>query len=138
MVCAAASRAQGKAGGASAGGHLCDLASKSTLRILARPGIVIRLTRNFHKQRGFVNGAIGTVGESLRGNAVFSAKLHGTGNLVLVYPMEEDGRLFLPCCYWYSTTIRRAQCASLEQGCIWFNQKRYPAGLQDVPHCFMY
>ena len=32
-------------------GHLPDPASKSTLRILARPAIVIQLTRNFDKQR---------------------------------------------------------------------------------------
>ena len=110
-------------------GHLPDPASKSALRILARPGIVIRLTRNFDKIRGFVNGAVGTVCESLRGNAVFIVKLHGTGNLVLVYPMEEDGSIFLPCCYGYATTIRRAQGASLDQGCIWFNQKRHHAGI---------
>ena len=88
----------------------------------------VRLTRNFDKQRGFVNGATGAVCESLDGNAVFTVKLHGTGNLVLVYPMEEDGALFLPCCYAYATTIRRAQGASMGMGCVWFNQKRYAAG----------
>ena len=88
----------------------------------------MRLTRNFDKQRGFVNGATGTVCESLRDNAVFTVKLYGTGNLVLVYPMEEDGSLFLPCCYGYATTIRRAQGASLSSGCIWFNQKRHATG----------
>ena len=78
---------------------------------------MLRLTRNFDETRGFVNGAVGRVVESLRGNAVFVVRLVGTGNLVLVHPMEEDGQLFLPCCYGYSTTIRRAQGASLEQGC---------------------
>ena len=58
--------------------------------------IRVRLTRNFDKMRGFVNGATGTVCESLQGNAVFRVKLHGIGNLVLVHPMEEDGALFLP------------------------------------------
>ena len=38
-------------------GYLCDPTTKSDLRILARPGILIRLSRNFDKQRGFVNGA---------------------------------------------------------------------------------
>ena len=94
----------------------------------------MRLTRNFDKQRGFVNGATGTVCESLRDNAVFTVKLYGTGNLVLVYPMEEDGSLFLPCCYGYATTIRRAQGASLSSGCIWFNQKRHAAGA----HSYLY
>ena len=42
--------------------------------------------------------------------------------------MEEDGARFLPVCYGYATTIRRAQGASLDLACIWFNQKRLPAG----------
>ena len=128
-VCSAALRIAGIDSEEVSRGYLCDPASKSPLRILARPGIKVRLTRNFDKQRGFVNGATGTVCESLDGNAVFTVKLHGTGNLVLVYPMEEDGSIFLPCCYGYATTIRRAQGASLDQGCIWFNQKRRHAGI---------
>ena len=51
-------------------GYLCDPNSKSPLRILAKPGIIIRLTRNFDKQRGFVNGAMAEIVESLRGNQV--------------------------------------------------------------------
>ncbi len=98
-VCRAALSIQGIGDDELAGGYLCDPTSKSTVRILARLGIVIRLTRNFDKARGFVNGAIGTVCEVLDGNAVFTARLHGTGNVVLVYPMEEDSALFLPCCY---------------------------------------
>ena len=127
-VCRAALSIQGITEDELAGGYLCDPTSKSTLRIIARPGIMVRLTRNFDKQRGFVNGAIGTVCDSLRGNAVFTVRLQGTGNLVLVYPMEEDSAVFLPCCYGYATTVRRAQGASLALGCIWFNQKRFPAG----------
>ena len=50
------------------------------------------------------------------------------GTLFLVHPMEEDGCRFLPCCYGYATTIRRAQGASLVQGCLWFNQPRRAAG----------
>ena len=110
------------------GGYLCDPESKSPLRILARPGIKIRLTRNLDKQRGFVNGATGIVRESLCGNRIFTVQLDDTGNMVLVHPMEENGALFLPCCYGYATTIRRAQGASLEQGCLWFNQRRFAAG----------
>ena len=128
-VCRAALRIAGIDEEEMSRGYLCDPASKSPLRILARPGMKVRLTRNFDKQRGFVNGATGPVCESLDGNAVFTVKLHGTGNLVLVYPMEEDGSIFLPCCYGYATTIRRAQGASLDQGCIWFNQKRHHAGI---------
>ena len=58
-------------------GYFCDPTTKSGLRILARPGIKVRLTRNFDKQRGFVNGAVGVVVESLRGNEVFTVRLQG-------------------------------------------------------------
>ena len=74
--------------------------------------------------RGFLNGALATVVESLVGDAVFVAKLHATGNYVLVHPMEEDGQRFLPCCYGYATTIRRAQGADLFHGAIYFDQKK--------------
>jgi len=106
-VCRAALAVAGIGEEELSGGYLCDPDSKSPLRILARPGVKVRLTRNLDKQRGFVNGATGTICESLRGNAVFTVKLHGTGNMVLVHPMEENGALFLPCCYGYATTIRR-------------------------------
>jgi hypothetical protein len=109
-------------------GFLCDPSTKSRLRILARPGIVVRLSRNLDKQRGFVNGALAVVCESLRGNAIFIARLVGSGNFVLIHPMEEEGALFLPCCYGYATTIRRAQGASLGMGCIYFDQERFAAG----------
>ena len=58
-------------------GYMCDPTTKSSLRILARPGIKIRLTRNFDKTRGFVNGAVGVVVESLRGHEVFTVRLQG-------------------------------------------------------------
>ncbi len=109
-------------------GYSCDPASKSDLRIVAKKGLLIRLTRNLDKQRGFVNGAVAEVWEALEGNSVFIAKLVGSGNLVLVHPMWEDGVKFLPCCYGYATTIRRAQGASLDQGCIYFDQKYRAAG----------
>ena len=105
-------------------GFLPDPTSKSKLRILGRPGLVLRLTRNLDKQRGFVNGALAVVCESLEGNAVLICRLIGTGNHVLAHPMEEDGATFLPCCYGYATTIRRAQGASLTLGCIFFDQRR--------------
>ena len=86
--------------------------------MLARPDVKVQLTRNFDKMHGFVDGAIGTVCASLWCHAAFTIKLHGTGNLVLVYPMEEDGALFHPCCDEHATTIRRAQGASMVQGCM--------------------
>ena len=48
--------------------------------------------------------------------------------MVLIHPMEEKGITFLPCCYGYATTIRRAQGASLDHGCLYFDQKRHYAG----------
>ncbi len=126
-VCEAALDHKGLTAAELATGYLCDPTSKSELRILARRGILLRLTRNFDKQRGFVNGALCEVCDSLRGNAVFTARLLGTGNMVLVHPMEENGETFLPCCYGYATTIRRAQGADLYHGCLYFDQKK-PAG----------
>ena len=98
-------------------GYLPDPTTKSPLKIIARPGVILRLSRNLDKARGFVNGALATVVEALRGHAVFVAKLHYSGNYVLVHPMEEDGARFLPCCYGYATTIRRAQGVSISLGC---------------------
>ena len=124
-------------------GYPCDPTVKSGLPILARRGILVRLTRNFDKQRGFVNGAVGEVWESLRGNSCFVVRLLGTGNFVLVHPMDEDGRRFLPCVYGYATTIRRAQGMSVYQGRIYFDQKGRAAGrraciLHVLFSCFLY
>ena len=55
-------------------------------------------------------------------------RLVSSGNLVLVHPMEEKGQRFLPLTYGYATTVRRAQCASLDMGCIYFDQKKRAAG----------
>lgn len=126
-VCCAALKLHGISDEELDSGYPADPASKCTLRILAKKGLLIRLTRNLDKQRGFVNGAVAEVYESLRGNSVFVARLVGSGNLVLVHPLVEQGRHFLPCCYGYATTIRRAQGASLDCGCIYFNQERFAA-----------
>ena len=123
-VCKAALSLIGVTEAQLAAGYFSDPTTKSDLRIVAKPGIVIRLSRNADKQRGFVNGALAIVCESLRGNAVFTARLVGTGNMVLVHPMQENGERFLPCCYGYATTIRRAQGADLYHGCIYFDQKK--------------
>ena len=109
-------------------GYQGDPASKSKLRILCRPGLVYRLTRNLDKRRGFVNGALAVGVESLKGDEVFIARLVSSGNLVLVHPVEEKGQRFLPLTYGYATTVRRAQGASLDMGCIYFDQKKRAAG----------
>lgn len=103
--------------------YFCDPTTKSTLRILAKPGILIRLSRNMDKQRGFVNGALAEVEDLVQGNAVFIPRLVGAGNMVLVHPMEKEGARFLPCCYGYATTIRRAQGADLHHGCSYMDLK---------------
>ena len=41
--------------------------------------------------------------------------------MVLVHPIRVGKRLFLPCCYGYATTIRRAQGSSLHLGALWFD-----------------
>ena len=56
------------------------------------------------------------------------ARLLTTKNLVLVHPITEDGMIFLPCCYGYATTVRRAQGMSLPLGCIYFDQRKHAAG----------
>ena len=87
-----------------------------------------RLTRNLDKRRGFVNGALDVCVESIKGGEVFIARLVSSGNLVLVHPVEEKGHRFLPLTYGYATTVRRAQGASLDMGCIYFDQKKRAAG----------
>ena len=68
----AALKVVGVPAAALADGCPCDHNSKSELRIVAQPGVVVRLTRNFDKQRGFVNGTVAVVCESLRGNEAFA------------------------------------------------------------------
>ena len=108
-------------------GYTCDPTSKSKIPRVAKEGVLLRLTRNFDKRRGFVNGALVRVFEDL-GDGVIIAEFVETGNMVLIHEMEEKGRIFLPCCYGYATTIRRAQGAALELGCLYFDQKKHYAG----------
>ena len=58
--------------------------------------------------------------EDATGVAVFTAKL-STGGMVLVHPIRVGKQVFLPCCYGYATTIRRAQGSSLHLGALWFD-----------------
>ena len=50
-VCRAALRLKGIGEEGLATGYLCDPASKSDVRAMARPGIKVRLTRNIDKMR---------------------------------------------------------------------------------------
>ena len=100
-VCRAALRHQGITEAELARGFVCDPQTKSRLRILARPGITLRLSRNIDKQRGFVNGALAEVVVSLRGNAIFVAKLVASGNYVLIHAMKS----VLHLCLWATVSI---------------------------------
>ncbi|CAK0886600.1 unnamed protein product, partial [Prorocentrum cordatum] len=80
-------------------GFRADPASKCSIPILAKTGLVMRLARNLDKTRGFVNGAVA----------------------------ELNKQWFLPCCYGYATTIWKAQGASIDSGVLWFNNKRFAA-----------
>ena len=82
-VCAAALSLMGISEDELSQGYLCDPTQKSDLRILARPGIVLRLTRNDDKQRGFVNGALCNVVAAIlprgvscmTGSSIFTEKI---------------------------------------------------------------
>ena len=126
-VCEAALRVKGIAEEELHWGYPCDPSSKSKLRIVAKKGVLLRLTRNQDKHRGFVNGALAEVYDEL-GDGVIVGRFVESGNMVLIHPMEEKGMTFLPCCYGYATTIRRAQGASLDHGCLYFDQKKHYAG----------
>jgi hypothetical protein len=89
-----------------------------------KPDLWIRLTQNLDKPRGFVNGALAQVvsilAESDAGVTVFVARI-ANGALVLVHPIRQGQKVFLPCCYGYATTIRRAQGSSLHLGALYFD-----------------
>ena len=67
-------------------------------KIIVRPGITIRCTRNIDKERGFVNGAIAVVHDVLvdydpsdgQRTCIFIAKL-STGGMILVHIVSVGG-----------------------------------------------
>ena len=85
------------------------------------PGVVVRLTRNLDKERGFVNGATGTIDVVLENKSIFTVTLTGTKQRLLVHQITDGGDYFLPCTYGYATTIRRAQGSSLGLGALYFD-----------------
>ena len=60
----------------------------------------IRETRNLDKQRGFVNGASGTVDHELSKGYFVLRTAHG--NHILVHPISGERRTFLPTTYAYA------------------------------------
>ena len=100
-------------------GMLLKVAGKEPLFIA--PGVVVRLTRNLDKERGFVNGATGTIDVVLEDKSIFTVTLTGTKQRLLVHQITDGGDCFLPCPYGYATTIRRAQGSSLGLGALYFD-----------------
>ena len=51
---------------------------------------------------------------------IFVARI-SNGALVLVHPIRQKNQLFMPCCFGYATTIRRAQGSSHHLGALYFD-----------------
>ena len=49
-------------------------------------------------------------------------RLTGTGQLLLVHTLTDGGDVFFPCTYGYACTVRKAQGASLDMGCLYFDR----------------
>ncbi|CAE7237635.1 UBP23 [Symbiodinium sp. CCMP2456] len=95
-------------------------------RILVEVGMRLRLTRNLDKDRGFVNGNLGIVETMLRPDVFVVKTMQDV--LILVHPITVRGRKFIPACYAYATTIRRAQGATLAAACLRFDRPRPDRG----------
>ena len=80
--------------------------------VVIETGMRIRLTHNVNKEEGFVNGNTGTVRLVLRQDVYVMESPHHAS--ILVYPITVKGRRYLPVTYGYSTTMRRAQGATLD------------------------
>ena len=91
---------------------------------VAIPGMKVRLTRNVDKERGFVNGALAVI-EWILADDVFIVKTQA-GVRILVHPVTLDKQSFVPFCYGYAMTIRRAQGSTLQLVGLWFDHS-YPA-----------
>ncbi|CAE7621665.1 Usp17lc [Symbiodinium sp. CCMP2592] len=109
----------------SGAGYPADSASGQD-RILVEVGMRLRLTRNLDKDRGFVNGNLGIVKSKLRPDVFVVKTIQGV--LILVHPVTIKGHKFIPACYAYATTIRRAQGATLGAACLCFDRRRPDRG----------
>ena len=90
-------------------------------QVVLASGMRIRLTLNVDKERGFVNGNTGTVRSMLRSDVFLLQSDQGLP--ILVHPVTQKGRKFLPVTYGWATTMRRAQGATLEKVGLWFDRK---------------
>ena len=78
---------------------------------MIEPGMRVRLTRNLDKERGFVNGALGTAELVLRKD-VF-VLVTDKNMRILVHPVHGQQGPFLPCVYGSALTIRRLKSDTL-------------------------
>ncbi|CAE7839773.1 pif1 [Symbiodinium sp. CCMP2592] len=90
-------------------------------RVVVDTGMRMRLTQNIDKDRGFVNGNTGTVRAMLRSDVFLLQSDQGLP--ILVHPVTQQGRKFLPVSYGWATTIRRAQGATLDKVGLWFDRR---------------
>eukprot|EP00971_Amphidinium_carterae_P220551 4378443-Amphidinium_carterae.1 len=91
--------------------------------LVLETGMRVRMTQNLDKDRGFVNGNIGTVENVLRKDVAVVRTAQNI--LILVHPVTMRGDMFLPLTYAYATTIRRAQGATLQMVGLLFDRP-YP------------
>ena len=82
--------------------------------VYAKPGLMVRLTPNLDKDRGFVKRAIGEI-EDVFAPTIFTVRL-SSQVMVLVHPiveewLEDDGTkrrfTFLPCTYGFPSWCER-------------------------------
>ena len=94
--------------------------------VVLSPDMRMRLTHNVDKDRGFVNGAAGTIRSVLRKDVFI---LQSDQNLpILAHPITYKGRKYLPVSYGWATTMRRAQGATLGKIALWFDRRLADAG----------
>ena len=53
-------------------------------------------------------------------------RLSGTGQLLFAHTVTDGGDVFFPCTYGYACTVRKAQGASLDMGCLYFEHRYLP------------
>ncbi|CAE7357694.1 pif1 [Symbiodinium sp. CCMP2592] len=90
-------------------------------QVVVAPGMRLRLTQNVDKERGFVNGNAGKVRCLLRADVFVLDSDQGLP--ILIHPISQQGRKFLPVAYGWATTMRRAQGATLQKVGLWFDRR---------------
>ena len=89
-------------------------------------GMQVRLTKNLDKDRGFVNGALGTIVMVLNRQTFVVETEEGVH--LLVHAVCDNGKPFVPAVYGYAMTIRRGQGTTLELAGLHFDRRRADRG----------